>query len=274
LPAARGGLHTVSPSTGHLGVVLPAVILAFWAFAGFENLTFLSREFRHPERDFLPVSVIALGVYGLFTILLTVAIAVRLDRAKVDQVAGLLQLAGTIEPHQLVTFCVTAIALFAMTLNAVAWVWGVSRLVAQAAENRILPAGLAELAPNGVPRRALLLLAVLFTLTLTVLVSYPGLLVDAVATASAIFILMYLLSIVSYVRIRGLTARTTPNLLLLVVMVVSLIQSGWRTVYGLVVLAGALTAQWVRRRRVAAAAAGREAEPQVHQQRSIDGSHR
>jgi amino acid efflux transporter len=134
-------------------------------------------------------------------------------------------------------------------------VWGVSRLVAQAGANRILPAGLAELAPNGVPRRALLLLAVLFAATTAVLTGYPGLLVDAIATASAIFILMYLLSIVSYVRIRGLTVRSTPNLLLLVVFVISLVESGWRTVYGLVVLSGALATQLIRRRRLASAAA-------------------
>ncbi len=265
LPAAGDGLGTVTPDTADLGVVLPAVILAFWAFAGFENLTFLSREFRNPERDFLPVSIIALGVYGLFTILLTVAIAVRIERAEVDQVAGLLQLAGYLEPRQLVIWCVMAIALFAMALNAVAWVWGVSRLVAQAGANRILPSWLAALSPDGVPRRALGLLAVLFAGTLAVLIGYPGLLVDAVATASAIFILLYLLSIVSYVRIRGLTARSAPNLLLLVVMVVSLVYSGWRTVYGLVVLAGALGVQLARRRQASATTSS---------QRSIDGSHR
>lgn len=266
LPAARSGLHPLTPDAGHLGPVLPAVILAFWAFAGFENLTFLSREFRRPARDFLPVSVIALGAYGLFTILLTVAIAVRVNRADVDPVAGLLQLADTISPRRLVSLCVTAIALFAMTLNAVAWVWGVSRLVAQAGVNRILPAGLAATTATGVPRRALLLLAALFAVTTTVLVSYPGLLIDAVATASAIFLLMYLLSIVSYVRIRGLTLRSTPNLLLVVVMVVSLIQSGWRSVYGVLVLGGSLVLQLIRRRRLASATAGRE--------RSVDGAQR
>jgi amino acid efflux transporter len=248
LPAARSGLHTVAPDPGNLGPVLPAVILAFWAFAGFENLTFLSREFRRPERDFLPVTAIALGAYGLFTILLTVAIAVRVDRGHVDQIAGLLQLADTIEPHRLVPLCVTAIALFAMTLNGVAWVWGVSRLVAQAADHRILPAGLAATTAAGVPRRALLLLAVLFAGTTTVLV----------ATASAIFLLMYLLSIVSYVRIRRLTLRSMLNLLLLVVMVVSLAQSGWRTAYGVVVLVGSLILQLIRRRRLASATAGRQ----------------
>lgn len=250
LPAAHSAIGTVKPDSGDLGVVLPAVILAFWAFAGFENLTFLSKEFRHPERDFLPVTSIALGVYGLFTILLTVAIAVRVHRGDVDQVAGLLQLAGTIHPRELVILSVMAIAFFAMVLNAVAWVWGVSRLVAHAGETGIFPAGLAKAGQDGVPRRALLLLSVMFAVVTTVLVIYPGLLVDAVTTASAIFVLLYLLSIVSYVRVRGLTLRSGLNLVLLVVMVISLIESGWRTLYGVFVLAGALAAQLIRRRRL------------------------
>lgn len=247
LPAASDRLDTMAPDVSEFGVVLPAAVLAFWAFAGFENLTFLSREFRRPDRDFLPVSAIALAVYGIFTVLLTVAIAVRVPRAKVDEVAGLLQLAGTIQPRQLIVGAVTLIAVAAMVLNAVAWVWGVSRLVAHAAEHRILPAPLA-VERAGVPRRSVLLLAALFTGACTVLITFPDLIVDAIATASAIFILLYLLSIISYLRVRGATFRALLNLLPLAVMAVSLAQSGWRTLYGVAVFVVALTVNLVRRR--------------------------
>lgn len=247
LPAAPDRLDTMAPDLARLGVVLPTAVLAFWAFAGFENLTFLSREFQRPGRDFLPVSVIALGVYGLLTVLLTAAIAIRVPRADVDEVSGLLQLAATTQPRQLVVGTVTVIAVAAMVLNAVAWVWGVSRLVARAGEHRVLPAALAT-ERRGVPRRSVLLLAVLFTGTCTVLAAFPDLVVEAIATASAIFILLYVLSIVSYLRVRGLTVRSLLNVLTLVVMVVSLAQSGWRTLYGVAVFAAALTVNLVRRR--------------------------
>lgn len=247
LPVARGRLGAMAPDLSNLGVVLPAAVLAFWAFAGFENLTFLSREFRHPDRDFLPVSAIALSVYGLFTVLLTVAIAVRIPLTDVDEVAGLLQLAGAIRPRPVFIAAVTLIAVAAMVLNAVAWVWGVSRLVARAAEQGIFPAGLA-VATGGVPRRSVLLLAGLFTGAGSVLIAFPGLLVDAIATAGAIFILLYLLSIVSYLRVRGATPRSLLNLLPLLVMAASLAQSGWRTAYGLAVLLGALVVNLVHRR--------------------------
>ena len=242
-------LSALAPDLGGLGVLLPGVVLAFWAFAGFENLTFLSRELRQPERDFLPVSATALGLYGLLTVLLTVALAVRVPRGQVDQVVGLLQLARTMQPRPVVVGAVTVIAVATMTLNAAAWVWGVSRLVAAAADAAILPDALAGADDRGVPRRAVLLLGGLFAVTLTVLGLIPGILVDAVAAAGAMFIMLYLLSITSYLRVRGLSVRATANLLLLVVLAGSLVQSGWRSVYGVVVLLLALVAQFLQRRR-------------------------
>ncbi|WP_431683277.1 APC family permease [Kitasatospora sp. KL5] len=252
VPSAREGLHTVAPGTQHLGVVLPGIILAFWAFAGFENLTFLAREFRRPERDFLPVSAVALAVYGLFTILLTVAIAVTVPRAEVDQVVGLLQLAAVAGWGKVIIWAVTFIACSAMLLNAVAWVWGASQMVRDAADNRMLPAALGALDGRGTPRRALALLVLLFSGTSVLLALKPDLVIDTTATASAIFMLLYILSIVSYLRVRGLTVRSGLNLLLLVVIAVSLVQSRWQALYGVLALLAALGVQVVQRRRAAA----------------------
>ena len=43
------------------------------------------------------------------------------------------------QPRPVVVAAVTVIAFATMTLNAAAWVWGVSRLVADAAQAAILP---------------------------------------------------------------------------------------------------------------------------------------
>jgi len=248
-PGMAGGLGAVRPRTADLGPLLPTATLAFWAFAGFENLTFLSREFRDPRRDFLPVSATALGAYGLLTVLLTVAIAVRVPRGDVDEVTGLLQLADSIEPRALVVAAVTAIAFGAMTLNAVAWVWGISRVAAGAAARGALPAGLAATTDAGVPRRAIGLLAGLFAVSGTALVAAPGLVIDAAAAAGATFVVLYVLSIVSYARARGLTPRSAANLALLVVLAVALAQSGARALYGVALFAAALAAPTLTRRR-------------------------
>jgi amino acid efflux transporter len=248
-PGMADGLGAVRPRTADLGPLLPTATLAFWAFAGFENLTFLSREFGDPRRDFLPVSATALGAYGVLTVLLTVAIAVRVPRGDVDEVTGLLQLADSIEPRALVVATVTAIAFGAMTLNAVAWVWGISRLASGAAAHGALPAGLAATTDAGVPRRAIGLLAGLFAVAGTVLVAAPGLVIDAAAAAGATFVVLYVLSIVSYARARGLTPRSAANLALLVVLAVALAQSGARALYGVALFAAALAAPSLTRRR-------------------------
>jgi amino acid efflux transporter len=246
IPAAGRGVRMVAPSTDHLGAVLPAVVLAFWAFSGFENLTFLAREFRDPERDFLPVCAAALSAYGLFTILLTVAIAVTVPRADVDQVVGLLQLAASVGYGRLLIWAVAVIACSAMLLNSVAWVWGVSHLVRDAATNGTIPRAFATVDRHEAPRRAFLLLAAMFSATCVVLTLRPDWVVDATAAASAIFMLLYILTIVSYVRVRGVSARSVLNAALLVVMVVSLAESRWVVIYGVLVLAAALGLSWFR----------------------------
>jgi amino acid transporter len=60
-----------------------------------------------------------------------------------------------------VVAAVTVIAFATMTLNAAAWVWGVSRLVAAAADAAILPDALTRTGDRGVPWRAVLLLGCL-----------------------------------------------------------------------------------------------------------------
>lgn len=239
----------ITPEGGDLDVLLPGVLLAFWAFAGFENLTFLSAHFRDPRRDFLKVSVIALTGYGLLTMLLTAAIAAGVGQARVDTLAGLLQLAGQVGPARLVTVAVALIAIGAMVLNAVAWIWGVSQLVTAAAGAGTLPPALAETTASGVPRRAISLLSALFLATGGTLALLPGLLVDALAATSGVFVLLYILCIASYVRLRGITVRTGLNLLMLTVLVASLVDSGWRACYGIVVLLSALLTQLLRRPR-------------------------
>lgn len=244
LPTVGAGTPVLTPNLEHLGAVPGGVVLAFWAFAGFENLTFLAREFRHPERDMLPVSMIALAVYGILTVLLTAAIAIAIPREHVAPVTGLLQLAAQLPNPQVATAVVAVIALGAMLLNAAAWSWGTSRLTTTAARTGVLPRPLAD-----TPGRALLLLAGLFTVVGGILAAFPGLLVQAIAATSSIFIVLYLLTILAYARTRGPSLRTALTLCPLAVFIAALAQSGWQSAYGPAVLAAAIATQLIHRHR-------------------------
>ncbi|WP_415857140.1 hypothetical protein [Sinomonas sp. G460-2] len=74
----------------------------------------------------------------------------------------------------------------------------------------------------------------------------PSLTVDALAASSAVFVLIYLVCIVSYVRSHGPSAGCVANLALLPVMAAALVQSGTSSVYGILVAAGCLA--WSRTR--------------------------
>ncbi len=225
----------LGPKGDLLHVLLPGVLLAFWAFVGFENLTFLSRDLRDPSRDFLPVSLAALALYGAFVIALTMTIAVCVRQQDVDPVAGLLQLSDS----SAVQAVVVTVAVAAMLINSAAWVRGVSQLMANAARDGYFPAAMQH--SQGI-RTALL--ATLFATTLTVLALAPELTVDALAASSAVFVLIYLICIISYLRTFGLTIRTSLNALLIPVMAATLVQSGSRSAYGMIVAIGCLC--WCR----------------------------
>jgi len=175
------------------------------------------------------------------------AVAARIPRGSVDEVTGLLQLADLARPRSPVVLVVAGIALGAMALNAVAWIWGISHLLTSAPRRALVPRRLAETVPGGVPRRAIVLLTGLLGVGTVVLAVFPGIVVDAVAAAGAIFVLLYMLSIVSYVRVRGVTTLAGFDLVVLELLGVAFIQSGWRSLYALIALGLALVAG---RRRV------------------------
>ena len=134
---------------------------------------------------------------------------------------------------------VVAVAVTAMLINSAAWVRGVSHLIVNVARDGYFPAVMQH---SQAMRTALL--ATLFATTLTVLALAPELTVDALAASSAVFVLIYLICIISYLRTFGLTIRTSLNALLIPVMAATLVQSGSRSAYGLVVAIGCLC--WCR----------------------------
>jgi amino acid efflux transporter len=148
-PDAAGGYGAVAPGPPDASRLLSGVLVAFFAYAGFENLTFIAGEFRNPRRDFPIAMAAAFAFYGLLAIALTANLAALVPAGRVDDVAGLSQLAGTIEPAALATGVITALALALMQVNANSWLWGMSRLVRSAADAGRLPRSLAALDRRG-----------------------------------------------------------------------------------------------------------------------------
>jgi amino acid transporter len=94
-------------------------LLAFWAFVGFENLTFLTSHLKDPGRDFLFICFTALGLYCALAIALTLAVSVRTNARDVDPVAGLLQIASGLPGEAIIVGAAVLTGVVAMLINAV-----------------------------------------------------------------------------------------------------------------------------------------------------------
>jgi len=223
--------HLVPEAAG-LGVVPSGMLIAFWAFVGFENLTFVARDMRNPRRDFGFVAAVALGLLVSLAVLLTVAIARQMDT--VDPLTGVVDALRVGRPGPTIAAVVAAVGAAGVLLNALAWVRGCALVLDAAAGEGIFPTRLAT--PGQTPRRAICALTLGFVATLGVLARWPEAVVDLMAAASAVFVIIYVLCILAHLRQHPPIAWAVANALVLPVMITMLIGSGWRSVYGLVVL--------------------------------------
>jgi amino acid efflux transporter len=253
-PDAAGGYDAVAPGPPDGGRLLSGVLIAFFAYAGFENLTFIAGEFRNPRRDFPIAMATAFALYGLLAVALTANLAAIVPAGQINEVAGLSQLAETIEPAAFATAVITALALALMQVNANSWVWGMSRLVRSAADAGRLPRSLAALDGRGVPRRAVGLLLGGFLVTLGAATFAGGLVTDLLVSASAGFVVLYLLAVLAYARrARGAGRRALAGVLL-VVLVALLANDALHALpaLGVIGLSAAASLARARRRRTLA----------------------
>jgi amino acid efflux transporter len=239
VPAAVSHYDVVRPDLdlSSAGQVLSGIVAAFWTFAGFENLTFIAGEFRNPRRDFWLAMLIAFAAYGCLVVALTANLAGVIPREEVNQLSGLLQLAQTLSPRWLATWAVTLFALALLQINATSWVWGMSRLLYTSASAGRVPAYFGRLDSRDLPRRAVGCLGVVLLGVTCVFASAPWLLVEALITASSVFVVLYILCIVSYVRSERSLGKRIGALLLLLFLLTTLGGAGLRALYPLAVLA-------------------------------------
>lgn len=230
----------VVPDASELALVPAGALIAFWAFIGFENLTFLARELPDPRRDFAPVAIISLAL--LLVLVLALTAAVQAQSSQVDPVTGIVDALQSTPWGGATASVLAAMGILAITLNAVAWTRGVASIISVAAAERILPRALA-VDSGATPRRAVLVLSAGFTVSLIILMVRPDLVVDMIGAASGVFVLIYIMCIVAYIRTVGLRVWSVANLALIPLMAWSLVSSGPRAIFPVAVflVAGAIT---------------------------------
>jgi amino acid efflux transporter len=233
----------VVPRLDALSPVLGGVLVAFWGFAGFENMTFVAGEMRNPKRDYLIATFVALAAYGVLAALLTANVGAVVGRG--DELTGVAALAGHVTGGAAV---ITVLALALMQANNASWLWGISRLLFASARDGRMPSWLARLDARGVPRRAVLVLQLPGAVLTCAAAFVPGLVLHLVVGVSAVFMFIYALALASYVRTPRPWPRRAGAGVLLAAMVAVLASQGWYALPPLAVALLSSSASWRARR--------------------------
>lgn len=201
LPAVGRGMVAVGEVVrGDVAVPLPAlsgaVGLLFWAFLGWENMSFGSEEYEAQSGFVTRVYWIAFGVVSLlYAALALVSSGASLSGMAVQGVTGMLRL---VDGHPLRPVIVGLIVVVVVA-NVNAWVFAASRLFFAAGRAGHLPAFLGRLDHRGIPVASLLTLYALYALLAGLTTSGVLPLVTAIQIANQNFVLLYVGAIVAFV---------------------------------------------------------------------------
>lgn len=208
--------------------------LLFWAFLGWENLSFGLEEFKNPQQSIPRVYWSSfLIVVFLYLSLAATSIGAQVSGVSVTGTAGLVSLVYR-TPVGPLLMLIMMLVIFA---NDNAWVFGASRLIYASGRDGILPSFLGRLSKNGVPSNSLIVLFVFYTafITLTYFVrqfSVPVI----ILLVNQNFIVLYAFSILAFWKTEKGPSRWIFTILALAACGFLLSGFSWWVIYPLVLL--------------------------------------
>jgi amino acid efflux transporter len=201
--------HPVTPVTVHvptdtkaLLTVAATVGTVFFAFTGWEMISFTTEEYRNPRRDFPRVLVLSFVLVTLMYLLLALGLQAQLPPTDPGlsgaPVGEMVERAAGNGAAQ----ATTMLGILAIAANLVGAFWGASRLVMSSARAGLLPRPLAVVhAGSSSPRRAVA--ACVAACLLVIGLQTAGLfsLGTLLSLAGRNFFVIYLLSALAYARL-------------------------------------------------------------------------
>jgi amino acid efflux transporter len=195
---SRGG-HNWTPFAPHgWWAVGTAANILVWLFVGWEAGAQLAGDFRRPEVDLPRAMAVAFGVVTVLYVGLAVAtIGVTAGTHSRVPLADLISVGfGRVGRD---ATAVLAVALTMGTMNV--YMGGAAKLAASLAAEHALPAWLAGDSHRSIPRRPLVVYAPLVLIVIALVLAGVGRTDELVRATSACFIAVYILSLVSAIRI-------------------------------------------------------------------------
>ncbi len=182
----------------YLGVWRCSLVI-FWAFIGWEELSFGLEEFKNPKRNIPLVYWISFVVVSVFYVALGfTSIGASIKGVSISGASGLAGLAH--KDTNLGKWIVFIMVLLA-TANINANVYSFSRLFFAAARDGLLPRVLSRLSKRGLPVASLILCFVLYAVVTEVVEQYDFNITSLVAIVDQAFLLLYVFTIIAYWKV-------------------------------------------------------------------------
>ncbi|GAA1914658.1 hypothetical protein GCM10009716_25130 [Streptomyces sodiiphilus] len=195
--------HLPPAELSELTVGVMALGAVFFAFTGWEMLSFTTEEYANPRRDFPRVVVISFLTVTTLYVLLAWAVQTQLseDDPKAAS-APIHAVVSAVAPG--LAWVVSVLGVLIIAANLVGAVWAASRLVMSSAREGLLPRPLARLstAQGTPPRHAVAACVVVFGAMVLATLSDTLSLSVLLTVAGQNFFLLYLFSAAAYGRLR------------------------------------------------------------------------
>lgn len=169
--------------------------LLFWAFIGWENLSFSMEEFKNPLKT-IP-RVYWLSFIIVITLYLSLSITSIGAQSSGIETKGASGLASLVEQTSLGMFQLL-IMVIVIIANACAWVMSTSRLYYSSGRDGILPVFFGKLTKKGIPITSLLLSSIFYSIIILLSYFFKISVSSLVLIVSQNFLILYLICIFAY----------------------------------------------------------------------------
>ncbi|WP_067890498.1 APC family permease [Nocardia vaccinii] len=239
-PASASAVVT---GAGAIGVV-------YFAFTGWEMLSFTTEEYVHPRRDFPRVVVISFLIVTAMYLMLALGVQSLLSAHAATTDSAPIQAIVTRIGSPAAGGVVALLGVVIILANLAGAIWGASRLVMSSAREGLLPRPLARISGGGNPRIAVLACAAVFFVVIASSVRGWATLGGLLSVAGKNFFLLYLLCALAYARLFTGWRRVLGLLVAGVLAVVAAVSfGGGQLAYAAVLTAvGAGVSYWRGRR--------------------------
>ena len=216
---------------------LPAAGLVFFAFTGWEMMSFTSEEYLNPRRDF--PRALGISFVTVAALYLLVAAAVQLTLSVDDSKTVSAPIAALLTPvaGRFGAMVISVAAVVIILANLIGAMWAASRLVFSSAREGLLPKAVAGLDFRQTPRAAVFVCVIIFSAVL--FASAAGFLQieDMLRLAGQNFFFLYAMSVAAYLKTATTVLARALGFFALAVSLLMFSVFGWEMLYPLTLLA-------------------------------------